>query len=143
MAKKKKSNRSRGRPAKIVGFKLAFLQRHKLACLAAAAPTPGCTTRDMKDKMGRFYDGITNLLIHKWGHDVDLETNPETDIEDPAEALASIRPSDPSWTEEQREHYEKKYKILRTVSSLCIIVLSITDPSFRKSWHGITIIARK
>ena len=125
---KKPSGKARGAPPKVIGSKLAYLNALKPGYFAAAAPHPGSTAWDTKRNVGKFYDGVTNLLIHKYGHDFSLTTNPDVNPPDPDRDMASVIPKDPTWSEEERSAFDKNWQTLREVRSRPLIDnASLTD----------------
>lgn len=68
-----------------------------------SAPDSGLSARDIKHRVGNFFNGMTNLIMHKYGVDVSPDHDPDVEPEDPDEAMASV-----SLVQVDRSHEEKE-----------------------------------
>ncbi|KAF7789829.1 hypothetical protein EIP86_000775 [Pleurotus ostreatoroseus] len=95
-----------------------YLTRHKVDYYAATEAPIQLREGDnityvVKQQTTRFLDSITNLVMHKYGIDVDMDAPIAQDPPDPDEKLADESPRRPDWTEEQVEEFERKWEKLR------------------------------
>ncbi|KAF7797721.1 hypothetical protein EIP86_008921 [Pleurotus ostreatoroseus] len=116
--KKGVAAKPRGRKSKISPHIFEFFTRHKVSYYAANEPP--LVTREgeniswiVKQQTTRFFNALTNLTMHKYGVDVDIEAPLAEDPPDPDEKLGSESPKDPSWTEEESEAFHERWAALR------------------------------
>lgn len=106
-----------GRPPKVTGYIAQFLHRHTPRYIAASTPNGTMSTTAVKKRVGIFYDGVTNLLMHKFGVDVDLEVSPVEDPPEPEEAKAHVSLKQARLSDVEERAFDERWKKLRTVST--------------------------
>lgn len=117
--------KQRGRKSKIAPLVFDFLARHKPGYYAATDPPAPTKDGDnvgwlVKQQTTKFFHGMTNLVMHKYGTDVDLEAPVEEDPPDPDEKLASVSPKRLDWTVDEKAAFDVKWGTLRRVRFLSL-----------------------
>lgn len=105
--KKAAARRAPGRKSWIYGTKLKFFESRKDEWLSAA----------QKSKAGAFYTKVARLYRLKYG-DLAEDDDLEEDTDDPEDDTLDLEEEDEWLTPAEREDAQKKFKVLRDVSTV-------------------------